>query len=326
MSGSAAFTHLAAARERFLEADFDAARRLVAQYRAELVPDDLPREDRRAAAQPVVSVIVVSWGGGEAMLACLDSILAQDDGALELILIDNGDNESVREALAERALLHVRPPFNVLPSAARNLGVHFARGRYVVFIDDDALIMPGYLASVRLAFESFEFAAVRGRVIPFGETSNNRFVGHYDIGPFPVPAVLSTEGNMAMRADVFRELGGFDPLMFGSEGAELSWRCQQRFPEMDIYYWPGMLIRHDYSEGPRLEAKAERQALARRYCEWLSPEVNELMRDYGRWYQRRPGGALRYDSRGFGDKLQAFAQVWWMRARRAMRGRRPPQG
>ncbi|WP_435103462.1 glycosyltransferase family 2 protein [Arhodomonas sp. AD133] len=295
---------------------FERAVAVKEKYQEEVDYYSLWQSDRRSDVAVTVTFVVVSHKGRQGLVECIDSLLAQEDPDFEIVLVDNGGNEGVWGELKTRRLLHVAPPMNVFPSEGRNIGGEFARGEYIAFIDDDALVDRGYVTSLKYAWKNFEFSAIRGRVLPKGGAGNEDFVGHYDLGQFPVPAVLITEGNMAIPASVFREVGGFDPLVFGGEGTELTYRCQKMFPQRDIFYWPGIKIYHDYAAGANLAAKKARHALSRRYFRYLAPEINGLQKQYGRWYQRRPGAIDPYDRRGTVEKLRARISEMSMAAAR----------
>jgi GT2 family glycosyltransferase len=198
-----------------------------------------------------------------------------------------------------------------LPSEGRNLGAYFAQGDLLVFLDDDAIAAPGYVESIMLAWQIFDFSALRGRILPKSSLANQAVSGHYDLGPYPVPAALMTEGNMAIKKEVFLSVGGFDPLVFGGEGTELSHRCIKVMPGKDIYYWPGMLIFHDFARGKNFAAKKQRHAIASEYFNYLAPEINRLQAQYGRWYQMHPNKSVKYDNRGFAKKARAWIIETW---------------
>ena len=297
-----------AARNCYLNKQFIKARRLIEAYRKSVSYDLIEYQDRRTAHDVSVSIIIVSLNAGNRLLGCLESIVGQRDTDFEIILVDNGGNEAIRSQIAAYSLLHVFPPVNLLPSEGRNLGAAFARGDYLVFIDDDALVHPDYVQCVKKAWTCFDFLALRGKILPKDGTSNNSFTGHYDLGEYPVPAVLMTEGNMAIRKDVFHCVGGFDPLLFGGEGTELSWRCWKKYPGKDIFYWPKMIIYHNFIHGKGLVQKKQRHALAAAYFKSLSPKISTLTADYGKWYKTRPGGRLVYDKRGLVRKIRAGVQ------------------
>lgn len=263
----------------------------MAVYRQSINYDGFPRQDRRPQQPVHSSVIIVSFGTGEALLECLESVFQQSERELEAIVVDNGGNEGIHQKLAELPLLWVRPPINVLPSEGRNVGAHFARGQRLIFLDDDAVMDSDYVRYAREAMETYGFVALRGKVAP-KTNSEAPLPPHYDLGGSPLPAVLVTEGNMVIQRDVFVSVGGFDSLMFGREGLEFTYRCLQQFPQESIYYWPSLTIYHDFASDKRLKAKRVRQALAKEYLQTMSPAAVPLSSIYKEWYDSGANGSV----------------------------------
>lgn len=88
-----------------------------------------------------VSIIVPVYNGEAHLRRCVESVLAQDYPALELILVDDGSRDgsfSLMEELAAKDA-RVRPIHkeNGGVSSARNRGLDEAGGRYVQFLDVD---------------------------------------------------------------------------------------------------------------------------------------------------------------------------------------------
>lgn len=90
----------------------------------------------------LVSVIVITYHRNQFLQSTIASIYAQEDipGLFELIVIDNGGDAVVppcpHEDLSVRV---VNPERNLGVAGGRNLGMKLARGRYLIFIDDDAV-------------------------------------------------------------------------------------------------------------------------------------------------------------------------------------------
>lgn len=87
----------------------------------------------------------------EAFLAeCLDSVLAQSFSDWEAICVDDGSMDgsgAIAEDYAKRdARFHVVHQTNGGLSAARNTGLSYARGDYVLFLDSDDVLIPEALA------------------------------------------------------------------------------------------------------------------------------------------------------------------------------------
>ncbi|NES77031.1 MULTISPECIES: glycosyltransferase family 2 protein [unclassified Okeania] len=285
------FTIFEEARRLYLQEGFDEAREQMAVYRQSVDYDSFPKQDKRSQKSVHFSVIIVSFNAGTALLQCLESVFNQTDTGFEVILIDNGGNEAVRQQLADFPMLWVSPPINLLPSEGRNVGAHFAWGDRLIFLDDDAIMDYGYVSNAREAMENHDFLAIRGRILPSGNPPKAQPPLHYDLGVYPLPAVLITEGNMVIQKEEFVSVGEFDPLLFGHEGVELTSRCLQKFPNRGIYYWPKLVIHHDFVSAEKLEAKKARQTLAKKYIKKVSPLAGFLSEEYLIWYSLRPEGS-----------------------------------
>ena len=90
---------------------------------------------------PVFSVIVPIYNGEQFIHRCVDSMLSQTFGDLELILIDDGSSDSCAEICDEYAakddrviVIHAK---NKGVSKARNEGLAIASGEYLAFCDGD---------------------------------------------------------------------------------------------------------------------------------------------------------------------------------------------
>jgi glycosyltransferase involved in cell wall biosynthesis len=109
--------------------------------------------ERPFEGQPPVSAIVPCFNHGRYLPDCIDSILGQEYPELEAIVVDDASTEqSTLAVLAElegrERVTVLRQPRNSGPSAARNRGVATARGRYILPVDADNLLMPGAISSM----------------------------------------------------------------------------------------------------------------------------------------------------------------------------------
>lgn len=94
--------------------------------------------------QADISVIVPCYNAQRYLNVCLESLHAQKDPEIEMILIDDGSTDATGEMLDAFAAAEPRARVIHIPnggvSAARNRGLAMARGRYIAFMDaDDAL-------------------------------------------------------------------------------------------------------------------------------------------------------------------------------------------
>jgi len=272
MSNTLAFSIFRKAREHYIAHRFDRSQALMTQYHSLVDYEKIAHCDRRLKGTPLFSVIIVAYATGEALLDCMASVLAQEGPNFEIILVDNGENDALHSQLASKPILWVQSPHNLLPSEGRNIGAYFAHGEYLVFLDDDALMSSDYLQEALKGMLK-NVIALRGRISPKTVPLAKTLPQHYDLGDRSIPAELNLEGNMVIRRDVFQDLNGFDPVMFGHEGKELTRRCQLNYPEQQILYHPQLVIYHDWVDGKRLTAKRIRQAIGMEYLQHLEEYI-----------------------------------------------------
>ena len=295
------------ARSFFLRGMFALAEKEILKYRNSINYRTLPFEDRRSNEQSDLSLIVVSYDQNNALIDCLDSLSHPNSVKTEILLIDNGKNQRIHSELKKREIFHFFSPINFAPSESRNIAAYFAKGAILVFIDDDSIAEPGFIDSVHTAFKSFSFLAIRGRILDKSVGGNSAAPRHYDLGEYPIPATLATEGNMAVAREAYDAVGGMHPLMFGMEGIEFTWRLSNRYPERDIYYWPGMTIRHDHVYWNGRSAKKQRHAVAKQYLKRVMGKSSNLSAQYAQWYDDRPGPFKRYECRSFATRVRHAA-------------------
>lgn len=90
---------------------------------------------------PKISVIVPVYNVEKYLCSCIDSILSQSFTDFELILVDDGSSDSSGQICDEYAIrdkrVRVKHVENGGPSKARNIGLSYATGEWVMFVDAD---------------------------------------------------------------------------------------------------------------------------------------------------------------------------------------------
>jgi len=116
---------------------------------------------------PRVSIVLPCHNGAELTLRCLQSLQSTTDAAqYEMILVDNGSEDAtVQLAGARSARFHViRNEENTGFGAACHRGAALARGEYVLFLQNDTILLPGWLEPLVAALDDDPaVAAVRPR-------------------------------------------------------------------------------------------------------------------------------------------------------------------
>ena len=99
--------------------------------------------------EPKVSVIVPVYNLEDYIERCVESIISQTYTNIEIILINDGSVDSSLEKCMEYAKkdnrIIVLDQKNKGVSAARNLGLDKATGKYVTFVDGDDCIHGKYI-------------------------------------------------------------------------------------------------------------------------------------------------------------------------------------
>ena len=94
------------------------------------------------------SVIVPNFNNGATLARAIDSVLAQDHPAHEIIVIDDGSTDhSAAVAASFGAPVRYVYQANAGVSAARNHGAAVATGDWLAFLDADDIYLPGRLAA-----------------------------------------------------------------------------------------------------------------------------------------------------------------------------------
>lgn len=114
---------------------------------------------RPAAANPVFSIIVLTYNGLDDTRRCLESVEAHSTEPYELILVDN-DSRDGTAAYLQRWASH-RPHVRVALNrgnrgfaGGNNVGLALAEGQYAILLNNDAVVTPGWLEGFRRAFHS----------------------------------------------------------------------------------------------------------------------------------------------------------------------------
>jgi CDP-glycerol glycerophosphotransferase len=106
----------------------------------------------RGRGRPLISVVIPVCDVQDELPACLDSVLGQSSGEIEVIAVENGSADRSGQILDGRARqdgrLRVRHEPRTGPGRARNIGLAAAAGEFVWFIDADDVLPPGSMQAV----------------------------------------------------------------------------------------------------------------------------------------------------------------------------------
>ena len=162
---------------------------------------------------PLVSVVIPAKNAALTIDACLTALANfVPQGALEVIVVDNGSTDHTVEIALRHGVRVLRTPSGFV-SHVRNEGAREARAALVAFVDADCTVLPGwYDAVVTLLSETTVGVAGCRHEIPVSATWCQQ-VWHdaqlrREQTTSGVPYVPA--GNFAMRRELFLSVGGFD--------------------------------------------------------------------------------------------------------------------
>ncbi len=98
---------------------------------------------------PKFSIIIPFYNAGQYLEDCITSIYTQNYTNYEIILVDDGSKDNslaiAHKLIAGHNNVTVIHQENRGVSAARNVGIHKANGKWLIFIDADDYVKNGYL-------------------------------------------------------------------------------------------------------------------------------------------------------------------------------------
>jgi GT2 family glycosyltransferase len=209
--------------------------------------------------QPFISIIVPTYNRPAQLTACLESISCLDYPAdrFELIVVDDGGHaplEPVLSPFCGRIELTLLSQRNSGPGVARNNGAARAKGEFLAFTDDDCIPDASWLKALAARFAKTPDHAIGGRTINalrgnLYSTASQAIMeyvyAYYNADPSH--ARFFASNNLAMPADLFNGIGGFDtgwPLA-ASEDRELCDRWLHYGHRM--IYAPEAIVYHSHS-------------------------------------------------------------------------------
>lgn len=231
----------------------------------------------------LLSIITLNYKKSHLTLACLESLHDQfadefKKGDMEIIVVDNDSKDDSVEKIGTEIVKKKYPQTHIFASRenggfgkGNNFGAKRAKGKYVVFLNNDTIVKDRGLLNMAKYLESHPDVAILGGQLrnPDGSlqasagvfyTLFNAFLlllgmqkfGLLDKSPDQIASVDWVKGGLMMvRKDIFEALKGFDENIFMyTEDMELCYRAKQMGKK--IFFYPDVLITHaEHGSGNR---------------------------------------------------------------------------
>jgi len=207
------------------------------------------------ASRPAFSVVVPTRDRPERLAQCLEAIAAlhAPREGFEVIVVDDGGTKSLASVIApvrETLRLTFVRQRNRGPAGARNAGAAQASGPVLVFTDDDCEPEPNWLVALEAALVTRAGSMVGGKIVNGLEDdlcarASQRLISYlYDYYGAAHPSRFFCSNNLAVPADRFRALGGFET-SFRRPAAEDRDFCDRWLRRgYPMHYEPRAVVRH----------------------------------------------------------------------------------
>ena len=149
---------------------------------------------------PLVSIIIVNWNGERYIKNCLDAIVRHIQMAMEIIVVDNNSSDN-SVSLIKKAYPWVRliePGSNLGFAKGNNLGAQYAKGRYLLLINNDAVLTSDITAAIHLLDSRSDIGAVGAKML----STDGKY--RYSAGHFPKPHRLFKISTMFWKYGYFK--------------------------------------------------------------------------------------------------------------------------
>lgn len=211
---------------------------------------------------PLFSILILFWNNGEFIQRCLNSLQKQTYDNFEVLLINNGSDQSLpdRNRFPLLTIKVHQLNENIGFAAGNNYGAEFAQGEFLITLNADAFPEKGWLENIHKAIQKYPdcFFASKlvmandprrldgvGDVYHFTGQVWRKYHGYYESSlQLSEKEVFSPCGAAAIYPkEAFEKVGGFDPDYFAYvEDVDLGFRL--RLDGYKCIFLPDAVVHH----------------------------------------------------------------------------------
>jgi len=213
-----------------------------------------------ARCLPKVSVIVPVYNGEADLPELISCLLTQSYSfeAVEYLLVDNGSRDrtaaiiqtAIQEAASQGITLCYLQESTIQSSyAARNAGIRAAKGEILAFTDADCRPQPDWLELLIVPLAKASIGIVVGEIIALpGKTLLEKHAERHQVlsqqhtlaHPF---YPYGQTANLAIRRQIFEQVGLFRPYLTTGGDADICWRIQHQ-TDWQLNFVPTAIVKH----------------------------------------------------------------------------------
>ena len=177
------------------------------------------------------SVIIPVYNRPDEVNELLQSLVEQHYNDFEVIIIEDGSSvpcKTIADAYSDRLTIHYFEKPNSGPGQTRNYGAERSHGEYLLILDSDCIIPPGYFEAIDQELQNKPADAFGGPDRAHSSFSDMQKAINYSMTSFfttggirggkkKMDKFYPRSFNMGVRRTVYQALGGFSDMRFGED-------------------------------------------------------------------------------------------------------------
>lgn len=200
-----------------------------------------------------LSVVIITKNQAWNIAQLIESVLAEVPcvASAEVILVDSASTDKTVDLASDypAKVFRLQASQRLSPAIGRYVGTKKATGEYILFLDGDMQLAPGWLGqAIRLMRNTSSLGAITGQVINLPISAAFEMAAPVEAPCSRPPRDVRFGGGAAMyRHSVLQKVGTFNPNFYSDEEPELGFRVRRagfRLLELDH-----PIVRH-YSDDP----------------------------------------------------------------------------
>lgn len=179
----------------------------------------------------LLSIVVIGRNEGQRLTNCLESLqeVREKYPGTELIYVDSSStDDSIARASAYTAKILSLFPKKASAALARNTGWKAAQGEFILFLDGDTILHPGYVSNALPRFTDTSIAVICGHRRE-REPHDSIYNYVFDIDwIYPTGFVDFCGGDALIRRKVLEQVGGYDETLIAGEEPDMCCRMRAK--------------------------------------------------------------------------------------------------
>ncbi|MEG0453931.1 MAG: glycosyltransferase [Bacteroides sp.] len=177
------------------------------------------------------SVIIPVYNRPDEVNELLQSLVEQHYNDFEVIIVEDGSSvpcKTIADAYSDRLTIHYFEKPNSGPGQTRNYGAERSHGEYLLILDSDCIIPPGYFEAIEQELQNKPADAFGGPDRAHSSFSDMQKAINYSMTSFfttggirggkkKMDKFYPRSFNMGVRRTVYQALGGFSDMRFGED-------------------------------------------------------------------------------------------------------------